>query len=145
MVQYLISKGMPPQRLVAAGFGEFQPIDPGNTEEAYARNPRGPPSYRIAMSLHAYMQGDYRKAAEEALKVDKLTTIYPHTALAMAYAQLGEKDKAAAEVNEILKIDPGYGDHVVEDLEKRNVDRSIIAAILEGLAKAGMTGASFKQ
>jgi chemotaxis protein MotB len=40
VVQYLISKGMPPQRLVAAGFGEFQPIDPGNTEEAYARNRR---------------------------------------------------------------------------------------------------------
>ena len=36
VVQYLISKGMPPQRLVAAGFGEFQPIDPGTTEEAYA-------------------------------------------------------------------------------------------------------------
>ena len=40
MVQYLISKGMPPQRLVAAGFGEFQPIDPGTTEEAYSRNRR---------------------------------------------------------------------------------------------------------
>jgi chemotaxis protein MotB len=40
VVQYLISKGMPPQRLAAAGFGEFQPIDPGNTEEAYSRNRR---------------------------------------------------------------------------------------------------------
>jgi chemotaxis protein MotB len=40
VVQYLIGKGMPPQRLVAAGFGEFQPIDPGNTEEAYSRNRR---------------------------------------------------------------------------------------------------------
>jgi chemotaxis protein MotB len=40
VVQYLISKGVPPQRLVAAGFGEFQPIDPGNTEEAYSRNRR---------------------------------------------------------------------------------------------------------
>jgi chemotaxis protein MotB len=36
----LISKGVPPQRLVAAGFGEFQPIDPGNTDEAYSRNRR---------------------------------------------------------------------------------------------------------
>jgi chemotaxis protein MotB len=25
---------------VAAGFGEFQPIDPGNTDEAHARNRR---------------------------------------------------------------------------------------------------------
>jgi chemotaxis protein MotB len=40
VVQYLISKGVPPQRLVAAGFGEFQPIDPGNTDEAYSRNRR---------------------------------------------------------------------------------------------------------
>jgi chemotaxis protein MotB len=40
VVQYLISKGMPPQRMVAAGFGEFQPIDPGNTDEAYSRNRR---------------------------------------------------------------------------------------------------------
>jgi chemotaxis protein MotB len=40
VVQYLIGKGMPPQRLVAAGFGEFQPIDPGVTEEAYSRNRR---------------------------------------------------------------------------------------------------------
>jgi chemotaxis protein MotB len=40
VVQYLISKGMPPQRLVAAGFGEFQPIDPDRTEEAYSRNRR---------------------------------------------------------------------------------------------------------
>jgi len=40
VVQYMISKGVPPQRLVAAGFGEFQPIDPERTEEAYARNRR---------------------------------------------------------------------------------------------------------
>jgi chemotaxis protein MotB len=40
VVQYLISKGVSPQRLVAAGFGEFQPIDPGNTEEAFSRNRR---------------------------------------------------------------------------------------------------------
>jgi chemotaxis protein MotB len=40
VVQYLISKGVAPQRLVAAGFGEFQPIDTGTTDEAYSRNRR---------------------------------------------------------------------------------------------------------
>jgi chemotaxis protein MotB len=40
VVQYLISKGISPQRLVAAGFGEYQPLDPGNTEEAFRRNRR---------------------------------------------------------------------------------------------------------
>jgi chemotaxis protein MotB len=40
VVQYLISKGVSPQRLVAAGFGEFQPLDSGATEEAFRRNRR---------------------------------------------------------------------------------------------------------
>ncbi len=40
VVQYLISKGVPPKRLVAAGFGEFQPIDPGTNDEALSHNRR---------------------------------------------------------------------------------------------------------
>jgi chemotaxis protein MotB len=40
VVQYLIAKGVRPSRLVAAGFGEFQPIDTGTTEDAYRRNRR---------------------------------------------------------------------------------------------------------
>jgi chemotaxis protein MotB len=40
VVQYLVAKGVNPQRLVAAGFGEYQPIDLGSTEEAYRRNRR---------------------------------------------------------------------------------------------------------
>jgi chemotaxis protein MotB len=40
VVQYLVSKGVSPQRLVAAGFGEFQPLDQDKTEEAFRRNRR---------------------------------------------------------------------------------------------------------
>ncbi len=40
VVKYLVSKGISPQRLVAAGFGEFQPIDPGDSDEALRRNRR---------------------------------------------------------------------------------------------------------
>ncbi|HTZ03146.1 MAG TPA: peptidoglycan -binding protein [Xanthobacteraceae bacterium] len=40
VVKYLVAKGVQPNRLVAAGFGEFQPIDTGNTEEAYRKNRR---------------------------------------------------------------------------------------------------------
>ncbi len=40
VVQYLITKGVSPQRLVAAGFGEFQPLDPALTEDAFRRNRR---------------------------------------------------------------------------------------------------------
>jgi chemotaxis protein MotB len=40
VVQHLIQKGISPQRLVAAGFGEFQPLDNERTDEAYRRNRR---------------------------------------------------------------------------------------------------------
>jgi chemotaxis protein MotB len=40
VVQYLITKNIPPPRLVAAGFGEFQPIDPEKNDDAYRRNRR---------------------------------------------------------------------------------------------------------
>ncbi|HFD16140.1 MAG TPA: hypothetical protein ENJ38_07545 [Rhodospirillales bacterium] len=40
VVEFLIDHGIPPERLVAAGFGEYQPIDPGDSEEAYRRNRR---------------------------------------------------------------------------------------------------------
>jgi len=40
VAKYLVSQGISPNRLVAAGFGEFTPIDPGETEEAFRRNRR---------------------------------------------------------------------------------------------------------
>jgi len=40
VVNYLQQSGVPPERLLAAGFGEFQPIDAAETDEAYARNRR---------------------------------------------------------------------------------------------------------
>ena len=40
VVQYMIARGVSPQRLVAAGFGEFQPLDAEKTDEAFRRNRR---------------------------------------------------------------------------------------------------------
>jgi len=40
VVKFLIGQGLPPKRVAATGFGEFQPIDPDNDEIAYRRNRR---------------------------------------------------------------------------------------------------------
>ncbi|MBX5054173.1 peptidoglycan -binding protein [Rhizobium lentis] len=40
VVKFLIGQGVPADRLVAAGFGEFQPIAPGNSPDARATNRR---------------------------------------------------------------------------------------------------------
>ena len=40
VVRYLVEKGVDPKRLVAAGFGEFQPLEEGDSQDALARNRR---------------------------------------------------------------------------------------------------------
>ncbi|HEX8416279.1 MAG TPA: peptidoglycan -binding protein [Methylobacterium sp.] len=40
VVQFMAGKGIPPQRLLAAAFGEFQPLEIGTTEDAYGKNRR---------------------------------------------------------------------------------------------------------
>jgi len=40
VVMQLIDQGIPPNRLVAAGFGEYQPIDQGDDEISFRRNRR---------------------------------------------------------------------------------------------------------
>jgi chemotaxis protein MotB len=40
VVKFLIEQGIPPNRLVAAGFGQYQPLDSGKDEIAFRRNRR---------------------------------------------------------------------------------------------------------
>lgn len=40
IVRFMISQDVPAKRLAATGFGEFHPLDTGDTAEAYARNRR---------------------------------------------------------------------------------------------------------
>ncbi len=40
VVEFLRNQGVPANRLLAAGFGEYQPIDDGQTEEAFRNNRR---------------------------------------------------------------------------------------------------------
>ena len=40
VVQYFVGKGIPPEHLVAAGYGEFQPLDTADSDDAYAKNRR---------------------------------------------------------------------------------------------------------
>ena len=40
VVKYLIEQGISPDRLAAAGFGEFQPIESANSDDAYRKNRR---------------------------------------------------------------------------------------------------------
>ena len=106
--------------------------------EALARNPKTPSGYRVATFHYYYMHGDYKAALDEIMQVKTPFVLYGHIWRAMAYAQLGDKENAAAAVAEILKIDPKYGEHVEADLAKRGNSPGIIRAAVDGLSKAGL-------
>ncbi len=107
--------------------------------EAFARNPAHPNWYRIIFALHHYVHGRYDAALLEAKRIDLQNGILPHAALAMIYGQMGRTTDAADEVEEILRLDPKFGEKVISEFERRNVNRATIGKIVDGLTKAGLS------
>lgn len=107
-------------------------------EEAFARNPILPGHYRIGPYLARYMAGDYAAALIEARRIGIPDTVFGHMALAMAHAKLGHAREARAAVERVLEIDPAYGEHLRQDLAKRNLAPELIEAIASGMRLAGL-------
>ncbi len=102
-------------------------------EESYARNPAQPGTYRIGLALFHYFHGRYAAALAEARKIDAPNVIYGHLIEAAAARALGAEKVAEAAVQVILAIDPGYFDHIAQDLQSRSLHPDLICAIMEGL------------
>ena len=109
-------------------------------DEAFLRNPAQPGVYRVGLSLWHYVHGRYEEALREAQKVDATQVVYGHVLEAISAARLGLREQAEAALRSIRIIDPAYGDHVVEDLGKRNIRGDLIDAVIEGLRLAGLEG-----
>ncbi|HKP23048.1 MAG TPA: hypothetical protein VJV39_04250 [Dongiaceae bacterium] len=107
-------------------------------DKLFALNPRAPTGYRRATFLYAYMHGDYRAALAELRAAEMPLNLYDHVFRAMTYARLGDREKAKAEVSQIVALDAKYGEHVAADFRKRNADPSVVQAIVDGLAEAGL-------
>ena len=104
VAQYLVSQGVSPNRLVAAGFGEFTPLDPAETEEAYRRNrdllaARLP---EIGFSIASPMDGAFYAYVD----VSRFT----NDSMAFARCMLAETDVAATPGAD---FDPVDGHHTM--------------------------------
>ncbi|HWK63377.1 MAG TPA: hypothetical protein VNS34_00440 [Rhizobiaceae bacterium] len=109
-------------------------------EESFRANPAQPGSYRVGLFLYHYAQGRYEQALMEARKMGTPHVLYGPITLAMAAAQLGRWDEAREAVHRIVELDPSYGDHIVSDMESRNLHPDLIRLVVEGLGRAGLTG-----
>jgi adenylate cyclase len=108
--------------------------------ESFARNPAQPGSYRIGLALYHYMHGRYREALAEMRRMPVDHVVQALVVLACAAARVGVTAEADAAIQSILRIDPAYGDRVVEDLKARNLHPDIIAAMVDGLRLARLPG-----
>ncbi len=108
---------------------------------SYERNPAQPGNYRVGLALHHYMEGRYEEALVEMRRANPQHVVHGFIVVAAAAAQLGRRQEAEAAVQSILGIAPGYGDRVAGDLKARNLHPQLIAAVVDGLRKAGLPGA----
>ena len=106
-------------------------------ERAMQLNPRHPGWYWIPLYCNAYRKRDYRGAVNFAIKFNLPGFHVMHEALAAAYGQLGEHEKAAESLREMLRLKPDYATAGRERLEKW-FDREFVAHLIDGLRKAGL-------
>jgi adenylate cyclase len=105
-------------------------------EGSYARNPAQPSTYRIGLALWHLWHGRLAAALSEARKVDAPGVVFGYAAEAVAAAELGLNEEAAAAISALRGVDPGYLARAEADLTRRNLHPRLVQLVTSGLAKA---------
>jgi TolB-like protein len=100
-------------------------------------NPNHPGWYWFPSFFDAYRKKDYSGARNLALKINMPGFWRTNLALAVAHAQLGEKDAANNAVQELLLIRPDFPVAAREELAKW-WQPELVEHLVEGLCKAGL-------
>jgi TolB-like protein/class 3 adenylate cyclase len=106
-------------------------------EQAKQLNPHHPGWYHYLAVYDAYRRRDYHAALTSALKVNMPGYYWPHATLAAVYGQLGEHERAAAALRELLALRPNFGAIAREEYSKWN-EVEFVEHLLDGLRKAGL-------
>lgn len=109
-------------------------------EKAYQHNPALPGNFRAALSLFHMAHGRYEEALNEARKIKAPGVVYGHLVEAAAAAGLGLQEESASAVSAITSIDADYGQHIVIDLQKRNLHPDLIELLVDLMQRAGLPG-----
>ncbi|HXW93750.1 MAG TPA: protein kinase [Terriglobales bacterium] len=106
-------------------------------ESALQLNPHHPGWYWFAHFLNGYRQGDYRGALSFALKFNLPGFFYSHAMTAAVYGQLGLREPAQRELQELLASRPDFAVAARKEFEKL-YDPQLVEHLLDGLRKAGL-------
>jgi adenylate cyclase len=107
-------------------------------EESYRRNPCQSGTFRTALVLYHFSEGQYDEGLRQALLIAAPDVVYYHVAIAACAARLGQHQKAQEAIASIERIEPDYVQRVAVDLASRNIHPRLAQDLIEALRTAGM-------
>ena len=107
-------------------------------ERAKKLNPDYPRWLDFAFVLDHYRKHEYLEAKAVALKIDLPTNHMVQAALAAAYGELGELDKARSVIAQIRAIKPAFVDNPRAEFKARKMPDELVESLMDGLRKAGL-------
>lgn len=100
-------------------------------------DPLHPPFQWISLGVSVYFAGGYAEAAGALGKLEE-HWLESRLMLAVSHAQAGERGKAAAQMAEVLKLEPGFSAEAWVDNDFYQPGSSSAALLIDGARKAGL-------
>ena len=88
--------------------------------------------------LYYFLEGDYQKSRDYALKMNLPNNYMVQASLAAAYAMNGEQEKAEQTLAQVLELRPNYPEDPRLPFRTRGMPAELIEGIMDGLGKAGL-------
>ena len=107
-------------------------------ERAKKLNPDYPRWLDFAFVLDHYRKHEYLEAKAVALKIDLPKNHMVQAALAAAYGELGELDKARSAIAQIRALKPGFVDDPRAEFKARKMPDELVESLMNGLRKGGL-------
>lgn len=88
--------------------------------------------------LDYFLNGEYAKSRDMALKMNLPGNYMVQASLTAAYAMNGEQDKAEKTLKHLLELRPDYPDDPRAPFRARGMPHELVEGLMEGLRKAGL-------
>lgn len=109
-------------------------------QECFQRNPNQPDAYHMVPFLYHFAEGHAAEALKHARRINVNNMLYGQLAVAAAAALGGKMELAQETVQNVERMNPGYGQLFLADARSRNLHPVLTDRLAEALHKAGMPG-----